>query len=297
MNTDARISVGLPAHPKTVKLRRRLGDSGPLALIYLFLWAAQNRSDGDLAGMSDEDIEIAAGWLGDSGKLCTELKKVGFIDGEQGTYTIHDWVEHNPWAAGAKSRSDKSRLAGLVRQYGDEKGREMFHAYQARSSATSSNNSSTSSNELSPSTEIAELKHESRSAPSPLPSPLPKQKDSCASADAERADAVASLPKDSQTRFNRFWDAYPKKRSKGDAVRAWKKINPSELLVSRMLSAISSAKTSADWKKNAGQFIPHPATWLNDQAWEDSIGPIAENVGGRVFHDGVPTLRPDEVFS
>ena len=50
--TDARISVGLPAHPKTKKLTRRLGDSGPLHCIWLFLWASSNRSDGDLAGMT-----------------------------------------------------------------------------------------------------------------------------------------------------------------------------------------------------------------------------------------------------
>jgi len=25
-----------------------------------------------------------------------------------------------------------------------------------------------------------------------------------------------------------------------------------------------------DWRKDSGQFIPHPATWLNAKGWEDS---------------------------
>jgi hypothetical protein len=27
--------------------------------------------------------------------------------------------------------------------------------------------------------------------------------------------------------------------------------------------------TSAEWTKDGGQFIPHPATWLNQKRWED----------------------------
>ena len=62
MADDARISTAFPRHPKTVKLQRRLGATGCGSLVCLFLWVADNRPDGDLSGMSDEDIEIAAGW-------------------------------------------------------------------------------------------------------------------------------------------------------------------------------------------------------------------------------------------
>lgn len=74
-----------------------------------------------------------------------------------------------------------------------------------------------------------------------------------------------------QDRFNRFWDAYPKKLSKGGAEKAWKKIKPSEQLLTQMLSAIAAAKTSDDWQKDGGQFIPYPASWLNSKRWEDEI--------------------------
>lgn len=48
MATDARIAVGLPTHPKTKKLLRRLGPAGGWGLVCLIVWVAANRSDGDL---------------------------------------------------------------------------------------------------------------------------------------------------------------------------------------------------------------------------------------------------------
>lgn len=94
-----------------------------------------------------------------------------------------------------------------------------------------------------------------------------------------RADSQSLIPdSQSHTRFAAFWDAYPKKKSKGDAERAFAKLKPSEQLLAWMLKAISQAKTSDDWRKEGGQFIPHPATWLNAKGWEDQ--PLG--VGGEV---------------
>lgn len=74
-----------------------------------------------------------------------------------------------------------------------------------------------------------------------------------------------------QERFNRFWTAYPKKRSKGQAKKTWKKINPSEELLEKMLRAIERQKEMPEWKKNSGQFISYPSSWLNDEGWDDEI--------------------------
>lgn len=69
--------------------------------------------------------------------------------------------------------------------------------------------------------------------------------------------------------FARFWAVYPKKKSKGQAEKAFAKVKPNEQLVSAMLAAVERAKTSDDWRKDEGQFIPHPATWLNAKGWLD----------------------------
>ena len=69
--------------------------------------------------------------------------------------------------------------------------------------------------------------------------------------------------------FDIFWSAYPKKKSKGQAKKTWKKLNPDEMLLDRILASIETAKKSKQWKKDDGEFIPHPSTWLNAEGWED----------------------------
>lgn len=71
------------------------------------------------------------------------------------------------------------------------------------------------------------------------------------------------------SRFSEFWDAYPKKKSKGDAEKAWNKISPDEALFRKIMCSIEQQKKTDQWSKNDGKYIPYPATWLRAQCWED----------------------------
>lgn len=71
--------------------------------------------------------------------------------------------------------------------------------------------------------------------------------------------------------FAQFWAAYPRKEAKANAMKAFEKIDPDEELMGKMLKAIEKKKESSQWKENGGQYIPHPATWLNGHRWEDEI--------------------------
>jgi hypothetical protein len=115
MADDARISTAIRNHPKTRKLQKRLGKEGVLSLFYLFLYAAESQPDGNLAGMSDEDIEIACDWDGPEGQFIASLVEVRFIDGESKNYQIHDWDEHNPWAASRGVRLAAAKRAARIR--------------------------------------------------------------------------------------------------------------------------------------------------------------------------------------
>src|SRR5664279_460377 len=115
MAADARISTALPSHPKTRKLRKRLGVEGCWSLLCLFLWVADNRADGNLAGLSDEDIELAADWNGEAGAFVLVLADVRFLDGAVEAYVVHDWQEHNPWAADRGKRVESARKAARAR--------------------------------------------------------------------------------------------------------------------------------------------------------------------------------------
>src|SRR5690349_10335179 len=111
MPDDARISTALPRHPKAVKLKRRLGASGCWSLICLLLWVAENRPEGDLKDMTAEDLEIAAGWEGDSGEFVEVLCDLRFLDCSAGHYQVHDWAEHNPFCASRPRRIAAAKAA------------------------------------------------------------------------------------------------------------------------------------------------------------------------------------------
>lgn len=66
--------------------------------------------------------------------------------------------------------------------------------------------------------------------------------------------------------FDAFWAAYPRKEGKKRAQDAFAKITVS---LETLLSAIELQKKTPQWEKDGGQFIPHPATWLNGRRWED----------------------------
>ena len=78
-------------------------------------------------------------------------------------------------------------------------------------------------------------------------------------------------------RFAEFWALYPKKVGKGAAEKAFDRIKPDKQTFDRMVSAISAQKQSRQWRENNGQYIPNPATWLNQRRWEDEVTQAAED--------------------
>jgi hypothetical protein len=80
--------------------------------------------------------------------------------------------------------------------------------------------------------------------------------------------------------FEKFWEHYPKKKAKQDALKAFSKLNPDEPLLDSMIRNLELATKSEDWLKEGGKFVPFPATWLNGRRWEDEI-PTGGSNGGR----------------
>jgi hypothetical protein len=68
--------------------------------------------------------------------------------------------------------------------------------------------------------------------------------------------------------FERFWSAYPRKVGKGNARKAWQK-HGCDTLIDVIMTALDKYKLCRQWQKDSGDFIPHPATWLNGSRWED----------------------------
>jgi hypothetical protein len=100
--------------------------------------------------------------------------------------------------------------------------------------------------------------------PSPSPSPSPKKKIS------ERVRAPHLSSAEAPPAFLGFWAAYPRKVGRAAALRAWNKLHPvSQATIILMQEALAWQTQQDQWTKDNGQFIPHPATWLNQARWLD----------------------------
>lgn len=82
------------------------------------------------------------------------------------------------------------------------------------------------------------------------------------------------IPPKGDERFDRFWSAYPRKTGKDAARKAFARRKVNDELLQQMLDAIETQKHSEQWTRNGGQFIPHPATWLNQGRWQDETEPL-----------------------
>jgi hypothetical protein len=75
--------------------------------------------------------------------------------------------------------------------------------------------------------------------------------------------------------FEAFWESYPRKKSKPDALKAWQ-TEGCDKIAPVIMAALEKAKRSFDWKKTdtaTGQpcaFIPYPASWIRRQGWLDT---------------------------
>lgn len=75
--------------------------------------------------------------------------------------------------------------------------------------------------------------------------------------------------KPDESLFDRFYAAYPRKVGKDAARKAFAKRNPDEELLSTMVSAIQRQGLAAKCARGESQYVPHPATWLNEARWQD----------------------------
>ena len=87
---------------------------------------------------------------------------------------------------------------------------------------------------------------------------------------------------DDSPEFTRFWDIYPRKVGKGAARTAWARAlrrSTPEVITE---AAHAHARTWAHADTEA-RFIPHPASWLNAERWNDTLPDVAPT--GRTAED------------
>lgn len=84
--------------------------------------------------------------------------------------------------------------------------------------------------------------------------------------------------------FEAFWKAYPRKTKKQEAYKAWcKEAKLSPDIQGAIFAALDWQVRQAQWNRDGGQYIPHPASWLNGKRWQDEKPEVT---------DGKPTSEP-----
>jgi hypothetical protein len=139
MKSDIRLDSSFLTHRKRKKLQKALGEAGVLALVDLWLSASENRPKGILTGMTEMDIAIDAQWTGDPVLFCRTLVEIGFLESSKdGTYSFHEWRDHQPWVFGSKERVKRAIENALKRwQKNDEQKEEVSATRIAQSNAPS----------------------------------------------------------------------------------------------------------------------------------------------------------------
>lgn len=79
--------------------------------------------------------------------------------------------------------------------------------------------------------------------------------------------------------FGQFWQHYPKKVAKADALKAWGKLTAGD-----EQAAIEALPAHLEhWRGTDKQFIPHAATWIRGRRWEDELPTRAESISDHEF--------------
>lgn len=76
-----------------------------------------------------------------------------------------------------------------------------------------------------------------------------------------------------------FWPKYPKKIAKPQSLLKFVKARR-EVDLKPILAGLDRDLESEQWRKDGGQFIPNPTTWLNQRRWESSVEVMKEESWG-----------------
>jgi hypothetical protein len=88
--------------------------------------------------------------------------------------------------------------------------------------------------------------------------------------------------------FQKFWNSFPRKDGKREALKAWKKLTPGEKAA---VLADVPLRVTHNWAGRETEKIPHASTYLNQHRWEDDI------MANRIVTQGLrvaPDLSPSQ---
>lgn len=262
IRTYIRLHDGMPDHPKVVGL----SDRAFRLYVESMCWCSRYLTDGTIPAAAMRRMHA---W---SQSAISELAEAGLVEnGVPAGWAIHDYTEHQRTSAAVAEFRESKRVAGVVGNHerwhvarkiidpscemcaigdashvrsvtdGTQESQQRSHTHRTRIANTSQ-----------------ETKTEKRSKSKPSLS------------DAEQPPSPGS---DQDPDFTAFWAVYLRKVGKGQARKAWRsavighRVNPKTII-----AAAERFRDECRSRGTAIEFIPHPATWLNGERWDDGSG-------------------------
>jgi len=238
-----KMEVSTPDKPEVLAIAARMGWDDPDyvvgKLFRVWRWFDQHTTDGNADGVTTALLDRIAGVSG----FAEAMANVGWLDASEAGISLPRFEKH--CGRTAKERAQTAKRVANFKSNGGGNG-----------PSNGGGNAATVTEAL-PREDKRKDKRREKEKPTPTP--------------PSRSGRVQS-----DAGFERFWSAYPRRRNRGQAEKAWAKLKPDAELLDRILQAVEVAKRRDDWRKDDGRFVPYPATWLNAKGWEDDPGPPAE---------------------
>ncbi|MEU1152671.1 hypothetical protein ABZ369_06580 [Streptomyces sp. NPDC005918] len=113
----------------------------------------------------------------------------------------------------------------------------------------------------------------STAAPAPIAPEAPTRPARKPPAQPPQPRRARPAPRVAPAGFEEFWETYPRKAAKGSARTAYAKAVKRGADPTALTAA--AAKHAAQWRAahTEARFIPYPATWLNQERYEDETDP------------------------
>ena len=84
--------------------------------------------------------------------------------------------------------------------------------------------------------------------------------------------------------FEKWWEVYPRKLSKGRAWKTWKQ-DKLDKRVDELIEKLQQ-QVAVQYSKTEARFIPHPSTYLNDKRYDDEVEQIKGDSNGITTNTG-----------
>jgi hypothetical protein len=263
----------MPDHPKVV------GLSHAAFRLYIesICWCGRQLTDGKVPAAA---MRRMGGW---SPAAIKELAAAGLFEmGEVAHWLIHDYTEHQRTADEVAQYRKAKKLAGttgnherwhLARGLRDpdcelcsvpDESRDGSHVRSHIASVDGREGGRKQHRKTSPETESDTKKEE-----------VQKTNDPCGS--------------DSDPEFSQFWAVYPRKIGKGQARKAWRAARLGRKVPADVIIATAERfRDATHLERTEQRFIPHPATWLNGERYDDGKGDDAPMGPVRISYPASP---------